>query len=76
MSELIQAEGLYKSFGEVQAVKGLSLQVAGGEIYGLVGPDGAGKTTTLRLLCGAMRPEEGVASIGGFDIARYTEQAR
>jgi ABC-2 type transport system ATP-binding protein len=76
MNELIQAEGLYKSFGEVQAVKNLSLQVAGGEIYGLVGPDGAGKTTSLRLLCGAMLPAGGQASIGGFDIVKHTEQAR
>ncbi len=57
MNSLINAVSLNKSFGATQAVVDLSLQVASGEIYGLVGPDGAGKTTTLRLLCGALRPD-------------------
>jgi len=54
---LIEAENLFKSFGAVQAVNGLSLKIQTGEIYGLVGPDGAGKTTTMRLLCGALLPD-------------------
>jgi ABC-2 type transport system ATP-binding protein len=54
----------------------LSLSVAPGEIYGLVGADGAGKTTALRLLVGALTPSVGSASIGGFDIQKQTEQAR
>jgi ABC-2 type transport system ATP-binding protein len=54
---LIDAQHVSKTFGETRAVNDLSLKLAAGEIYGLVGPDGAGKTTTLRLLCGAMRPD-------------------
>lgn len=77
MSEiLIQATGLHKSFGDVHAVDGVSLEVRSGEIYGLVGPDGAGKTTLARLLCGAMRRDAGEVSLGGYSITRQTEQAR
>ena len=73
---LIDACDLRKSFGSVHAVDGLSLQVAPGEIYGLVGSDGAGKTTTLRLLVGALRPDSGSAAIGGADVATQGEAAR
>jgi ABC-2 type transport system ATP-binding protein len=52
MEKLIHAQNLVKKFGNTVAVDDLSLQVQAGEIYGLVGPDGAGKTTTMRLLCG------------------------
>lgn len=82
MSFLIEANQLYKSFNGFTAVAGLNLQVNSGEIYGLVGPDGAGKTTTMRLLCGAYRPDfdrqEGKPSIliDGLDIFSQTEQAR
>src|SRR5512138_52292 len=62
--------------GRIQAVDDLSLAVAAGEIYGLVGPDGAGKTTTLRLICGALRAEGGSVSIGGYTIQRQAEEAR
>ena len=57
MTHAITAENLVKTFGPVRAVDGVSLSVGAGEIYGLVGPDGAGKTTTLRLLCGAYDPD-------------------
>jgi len=73
---LIQATNLKKSFGANRAVDGISLQVRAGEIYGLVGSDGAGKTTTMRLLAGALRADQGQASVCGFDIQRQTEQAR
>ncbi|MDD5468141.1 MAG: ABC transporter ATP-binding protein [Anaerolineales bacterium] len=76
MNGLVEAINLSKSFGAVQAVAGLSLRVAAGEIYGLVGPDGAGKTTTLRLLCGVLRADAGEARIHGFDISTQTDQAR
>lgn len=78
----IQAHHLSKYFGEKLAVDQLSLEVRAGEIYGLVGPDGAGKTTTMRLLCGAMRPEPHVNGqkpsihIGGFNMLTQTEAAR
>ena len=73
---LIAAHDLRRSFGAIQAVSGLNLQVAAGQIYGLVGPDGAGKTTTLRLLCGALQLEAGEVHIAGIPLAKNTEQAR
>lgn len=60
----------------VHAVDDVSLAVAAGDIYGLVGPDGAGKTTTLRLICGALRAQSGSVSIGGYSLEREPEQAR
>lgn len=78
---LIQATGLSKTFhsrrtGNVLAVDGIDLQIHTGEIYGLVGSDGAGKTTTMRLLVGALTMDAGRASIAGFDLEKQTEQAR
>src|SRR5690242_15779901 len=67
---------LRKTFGKNVAVDDLSLEVGAGEIYGLVGPDGAGKTTTLRLIVGALRPDAGEATVCGFSISRQAEQAR
>ncbi len=79
-SPLIQVAGLTKTFqrarGEVRAVDGLDLTVQAGEFYGLVGSDGAGKTTTIRLLAGALKMEGGQAAVAGFDIRRQVEQAR
>lgn len=60
----------------IRAVDGVSLSVAAGEIYGLVGPDGAGKTTMLRLICGAFKPDGGRVTVGGFALDRQPEQAR
>ncbi len=73
---LVEAEDLHKAFGATHAVQGVSLRVVAGEAYGLVGPDGAGKTTTLRLLVGALTPDRGRVTIGGHDLARQVEQAR
>ena len=55
---------------------GVSLQVKAGEIYGLVGSDGAGKTTTMRLIVGALKPDSGECTVCGFDIQKHTEDAR
>jgi ABC-2 type transport system ATP-binding protein len=76
MNYLVQANNLKKSFGNNHAVDGVSLSIAPGEIYGLVGADGAGKTTTMRLLVGALRADAGHAQICGYDINKQTEQAR
>jgi ABC-2 type transport system ATP-binding protein len=73
---------LSKSFGTTVAVNDISLQVDPGEIYGLIGPDGAGKTTTMRLLCGAFLPDSGiiraetVVQIGAVDMLTQTDPAR
>ena len=76
MNYLIDAKNLKKTFGETHAVDNVSLQIKAGEIYGLVGADGAGKTTTMRLLVGALLPDEGNATICGYDVIRKTEDAR
>lgn len=73
---LVDANHLKKSFGNTHAVDDVSLHVAAGEIYGLVGADGAGKTTTMRLLVGALRPDAGDVTICGYDVLRKTEDAR
>jgi len=73
---LVNATNLHKSFGDNHAVDGVSLHVKPGEIYGLVGSDGAGKTTTMRLLVGALRPDEGEISVCGYDVSKQVEQAR
>ena len=73
---MITADHLKRSFGHTRAVDDVSLRVEAGEIYGLVGPDGAGKTTFIRLLCGAIRADAGEAHIGEFDVARKPEKAR
>jgi ABC-2 type transport system ATP-binding protein len=72
----ISACALAKRFGDVRAVDGLSFDVRAGEIFGLVGPDGAGKTTTLRMLAGVLFPDGGTATVAGFDIGRDPEGAK
>jgi ABC-2 type transport system ATP-binding protein len=76
LQSAIVAEGLTKSFPGVRAVDALSFDVAAGEIFGLVGPDGAGKTTTLRMLAGILPPDAGEASVAGYDVARDPEGAK
>ena len=73
---LIQASEVSKSFGATRAVDQVSLHVAAGEIYGLVGPDGAGKTTLMRLLCGALTLDHGAVELAGIDVASHMEHAR
>ncbi|MDO8752404.1 MAG: ABC transporter ATP-binding protein [Anaerolineales bacterium] len=73
---LVQATGLKKSFGATRAVDDVSLQIKSGEIYGLVGSDGAGKTTTMRLLVGALLPTQGEVTICGYDLRKQVELAR
>jgi ABC-2 type transport system ATP-binding protein len=73
---LIEAHHLRKVFGHLAAVDDICLSISPGEIYGLVGADGAGKTTIMRLLCGALRPDSGEVSICGCDVKKQTEQAR
>ena len=73
---LIEADHIYKSFENNHAVQDVSLAIQPGEIYGLVGPDGAGKTTTIRMLVGALRTDSGEINICGYDINKQVEQAR
>ncbi len=72
----VETRGLVKRFGSVEAVRGLDLAVAEGGLFALVGPDGAGKTTTLRLLCGLVPPTSGEAEVLGFDLRREAAEVR
>ncbi len=65
-----------KKFDEIVAVDGLSLEVEKGEMFALVGPDGAGKTTAIRMLCGIMKPTEGTMKVLGFDVQKEKEEVK
>lgn len=71
MNTIIKIENLYKSYGETKAVNGITLSVNKGEMFGLVGPDGAGKTTTIRIMCGLLHHDKGMVSLLGKDIVKY-----
>jgi ABC-2 type transport system ATP-binding protein len=73
---VIETENLTRRFKNATAVDGLNLAVERGEIYGLVGPDGAGKTTTIRMLCAIMDPTEGRARVAGYDTVAGAEQIK
>ena len=70
---IIKTEKLTRKFGSLVAVDGLNLEIQRGEIFGLVGPDGAGKTTTIRMLAAIMDPTAGSASVAGFDTLKQAE---
>jgi ABC-2 type transport system ATP-binding protein len=72
----IQADGLAKRYGEIEAVRGVSFQVAAGETFGFLGPNGAGKSTTIAMLCTLARPTGGSARVAGFDVVAEQAQVR
>src|SRR5580704_761742 len=73
---IIRAVNLTRKFDAMIAVDQLNVEVTKGEIFGLVGPDGAGKTTTLRLLCGLIDPTEGEAWVAGHNVARELDAVK
>ena len=73
---MIKLDHLSKKFGETVAVNDVSLEVGAGEIFGLIGPDGAGKTTTLRVISTAMRPTSGRVTVDRFDVTRNAEAVK
>ena len=73
---VIKTADLTRRFGDLTAVDRLNIEVQRGEIFGLVGPDGAGKTTTLRLLCALMDPTSGQAWVAGHDVAREPQAVK
>ncbi len=73
---MIEVRNLTRVFGPVTAVNGISFSVGKGEVFGLVGPDGAGKTTTLRMLCGLMDPTSGEMRVAGFDAVKQTVEVK
>jgi ABC-2 type transport system ATP-binding protein len=76
MPPIVEAHNLTRRFGSVTAVDRLDLAISPGEIFGLVGPDGAGKTTTLRLLCGLLDPTDGAAMVAGYDVRRQLDSVK
>ena len=70
MNEIINIADFHKSYGAVKAVKGITLSIKKGEMFGLVGPDGAGKTTTIRALCGLLKADKGEISLLGMEIGK------
>ncbi|MBN1254598.1 MAG: ABC transporter ATP-binding protein [Deltaproteobacteria bacterium] len=73
---LIQVRGLHKRFGDGDAVQGVDLSIEKGEIFGLIGPDGAGKSTLIRMLAGILEPTEGEISLRGINVVKNYEEAR
>jgi sodium transport system ATP-binding protein len=73
---MIRVDGIHKSFGKVQAVRGVSFEAPDGKITGLLGPNGAGKSTTMRILYTVLKPDEGNATIDGVDVVTDSLGAR
>ncbi|HEY0929554.1 MAG TPA: ABC transporter ATP-binding protein [Gemmatimonas sp.] len=76
VSPVVRTQALHKRFGTLVAVAGLDLEIARGEVFGLLGPNGSGKTTTIRMLCGLVLPTSGTAQVAGFDITTNAESVR
>lgn len=76
MQPAIETFSLSKVFGEIRAVNNLSMSVGAGEMFGIVGPDGAGKTTTIRMLCGILAPTSGTANVLGLDIIEESDRLK
>ncbi|WP_064094160.1 ABC transporter ATP-binding protein [Rossellomorea aquimaris] len=73
---MVDVKGLVKRYGSFTAVKGVEFQVEKGEIFGLLGPNGAGKTTTIEMLVGLRKPDEGTASLAGFDVRKQVNKVK
>lgn len=76
MGIVIETTGLSRSFGEIRAVDDLRLVVQEGEMFGIVGPDGSGKTTLIRMLCGILAPTSGTASVLDLDILKEPDRVK
>ena len=74
MNDAIEIKNFSKNYGDVKAVIDISFNVGQGEMFGLVGPDGAGKTTTIRTLCGLIEPDNGNIGVLGFDLKKKKKE--
>jgi ABC-2 type transport system ATP-binding protein len=72
----VAVQGLVKHFGAVKAVDGITFDIATSEIFGILGPNGSGKTTTIRMLCGLLKPSAGTATVAGADVATNPERVK
>jgi len=73
---MIDATGLTKSYGPIEALRGVSFKIADGEIVGLLGPNGAGKTTAIKILTGYLQPDDGTAYVNGLDVLTHTREVQ
>ncbi len=73
---MITVDKLYKNYGKVEAVKEVSLEIRSGEMFGLIGPDGAGKTTIIRTMCGLINPSKGTVKLLGMDIQKQRKEVQ
>ena len=73
---MVLVEGVHKSFGKTRALQGVDLEVEAGQVFGLLGPNGAGKTTLVRVLTTLLRPDDGRATVAGFDVVREPGEVR
>jgi ABC-2 type transport system ATP-binding protein len=73
---MIDARDLAKSYGPIEALRGVTFHVARGEIVGLLGPNGAGKTTTIKILTGYLHPDEGTVTVNGLDVLTHTREVQ
>jgi ABC-2 type transport system ATP-binding protein len=76
MTAAVEIRDLTRRFGDVVAVRALSLRIEQGEIFGLLGPNGSGKTTTIRMLCGLLEPSEGSAMVAGIEVAKDPDRIK
>ena len=73
---MISVQGLSKRFGQLRAVDRISFEVARGELFGFLGPNGAGKTTTISMVSGLLRPDEGIVTLGEFNLWESPRHAK
>jgi ABC-2 type transport system ATP-binding protein len=76
MTAAVEIRDLTRRFGDIVAVRALSLRIEQGEIFGLLGPNGSGKTTTIRMLCGLLEPSEGSAMVAGIEVAKDPDRIK
>ena len=76
MMSAIEVKDVSKSYGKVLALDSVSFSVEKGEVFGLIGPDGAGKTTMYRILCSLLLPDTGTATVDGFDVVKEMKEVR
>ncbi len=76
LSHAVEVRGLSRRFGDFVAVNDVSFEVRAGEVFGFLGSNGAGKSTTIRMLCGLLRPTSGTAIVGGVDVGRNPEAVK
>lgn len=76
MEEIIRINNLHKSFGDVKAVNGLNLKVNKGELFAFLGINGAGKSTTISMMCGTLKIDEGSITVGGYDVSKNIDEIK